>query len=341
MKAAVLHRIGEPLVIEEIPIPEIGPDEVLVRTHTCGVCRTDVHIQDGLAYVPNLPHIPGHEPSGEIVDVGKHVTGLEPGQRVVPHLFVAGSDCPYTRSGQHAQAMHLRGILGVTIPGGFAEYFKVPARNLLVLPDAVSSEIGGLVSCAAITAVHAFRKAKLQVNDTAVVLGVGGIGLLLVQLLHASGVRTLAVDQNDASLPQAVAAGACKAVPIGETAAGRLVQEWAGGEREGVDCVFELVGRAATMKAAAGFVRRGGTIVVIGEEAEFPAVDTIQIAQKELQLIGSRNGGLQDARDALEFMAQGIIRPVIAARFPLQEINLALAAVRRGTVRGRAVVTLD
>ena len=84
----------------------------------------------------------------------------------------------------------------------------------------------------------------------------------------------------------------------------------------------------------------GRQIIVSGEEAEFPALDTIQIAQQELQIIASRNGGLQDARDALAFMAQGIIRPVIAARFPLDQINFALAAVRQGTIRGRAVVTM-
>src|SRR4029077_19438709 len=136
-KAAVLVRVGEPLVIQDVPVPEIGPDEVLIETHACGVCRTDLHIQDGLAYVPSLPHIPGHEPAGAIVEYGRDVTGLRAGprggpqpllavagpragQRVVPHLFVALADCPYTRTGQHAQAMHLRGILGVTMPGGFA-----------------------------------------------------------------------------------------------------------------------------------------------------------------------------------------------------------------------------
>jgi len=340
MKAAVLVRVGEPLSIEEMPIPELGPDEVLVETHTCGVCRTDLHIQDGLAYVPVLPHIPGHEPAGAIVEVGRDVTGLRPGQRVVPHLFVARADCFYTRAGQHAQAMHLKGILGVTMPGGFAEYFKAPARNLLVLPESVPCDIGGLTSCAVITAVHAYRKALLQVNDTAVVLGVGGIGLVLVQLLHAAGIRTLAVDRDSASLEQAALAGAETSLAIETADACGLVENWAGGERGGVDCVFELVGKGATMKAAAGFVRRGGQIVVIGEEAEFPALDTIQIAHKELRIIGSRNGGLQDARDALALMDQGIVRPVIAVRYPLDQINLALEAVRKGAIRGRAVVTM-
>jgi propanol-preferring alcohol dehydrogenase len=340
MKAAVLRRVGEPLVLEQVPVPEIAADEVLVHTHSCGICRTDLHIQDGLAYVPSLPHIPGHEPAGVIVEVGRDVASLKPGQRVVPHLFVIESECPYTRSGQHAQAMHLRGILGVTMPGGFAEYFKAPARNLLVLPDSVPFDIGGLTSCAVVTAVHACRQARLEASDTAVVLGAGGIGLLIVQLLRAAGVRTLAADRDSASLDQAGRAGAERCVAIDTPELCELVRSWAAGQKGGVDCVFELVGKAETMRAAAGFLRRGGQIVVIGEEPEFPSIDTILIAQKELRLIGSRNGGLQDARDALALMDQAVIRPVIAARYPLDQINLALDAVRGGAIRGRAVVTI-
>jgi D-arabinose 1-dehydrogenase-like Zn-dependent alcohol dehydrogenase len=340
MKAAVLHRVGEPLTIEEVPVPEIGPDEVLVETYTCGICRTDLHIQAGLAYVPSLPHILGHEPGGVIVDVGRNVSGLRPDQRVVPHLFVIEEECPFTRAGDHAQARHLRGILGVTLPGGFAEFFKAPARNLLLLPDSVPYDAGGLTSCAMVTAVHAYRRAALQVDETAVVLGAGGIGLILVQLLHAAGIRTLAVDRELASLKQAVEAGAVETLVIDEGDTGRLIRDWANGERAGFDCVFELVGRASTMKVAAECVRRGGQIVVIGEEAEFPAVDTIQIAQKELRIVGSRNGGLQDARDALAMLARGTIRPAIAARYPLERINEALASVRGGAIRGRAVVTI-
>ena len=115
---------------------------------------------------------------------------------------------------------------------------------------------------------------------------------------------------------------------------------FAASEADGVDCVFELVGLARTMRLAGEFVRRCGKLVVIGEEAEYPAIDTIRIAQRELQIIGSRNGGMQDARDALRWMAEGVIRPPIAARFPLARINEAFDLVRRGDAHGRVVVTV-
>jgi propanol-preferring alcohol dehydrogenase len=340
MKAAVLHQLGKPFAIEDVPVPRIGPDDVLVETRTCGICRTDLHLQDGLAYVPALPHIPGHEPAGVVAEVGMDVTSVKIGQRVVPHLFIAGSECRHTRSGQHAQAAHLQGILGVTRPGGFAEYFTAPARNLLALPPEVPFDAGGLTSCAVITAVHAFRKAALQVGETAVVLGAGGIGLILVQLLKAAGVRVFAVDCRESSRQQALQAGAELALDVGAGDTGERLREATATCGDGVDAVFELVGKAATMQAAAGCVRRGGQIVVIGEEAEFPAIDTIQIAQRELRICGARNGGMQDALDALDLMARGVIRPVIAARFPLEQLNEALACVRRGEVGGRVVVTI-
>jgi propanol-preferring alcohol dehydrogenase len=341
VRAAVLKAIGQPLAVEEVPDPMLAADEVLVETRTCGICRTDLHIQEGLAYVPALPHIPGHEPAGVVAAVGRDVADVKVGQAVVPHLFVFDRDCCYTRRGEHAQAMHLRGIIGVSLPGGFAESVKAPARNLLPLPDGVSFALGGLASCAVITAVHAYRKAALGPLETAVVLGAGGIGLILIQLLHAAGVRAVAVDRSPACLEGARQAGAERTVLIDDPTAVEQIRALAGADQDGVDCAFELVGRADTMKFAAASVVRGGRTIVIGEEAEYPAIDTITLAQRELQIIGSRNGGLQDARDALELLARGVLRPRIAGQFPLERINDALELVRSGQARGRVIITCN
>lgn len=340
MKAAVLRKIGQPFDLEDVPMPEIGPDEVLVETRTCGICRTDLHIQDGFAYVPRLPHIPGHEPAGVIVDVGREVCGLKAGQRVVPHLFVSGRDCFYSRTGLHAQAMHLDGIIGVTLNGAFAEYFKAPARNLLPLPDHVPFDAGGLVSCAVITAVHAYRKSGLQTNDTAVVLGAGGIGLILIQLLKSAGVRVVGVARSEESLKLAKQYGADLAVSTTLHDAVEQIRGFAGPSSDGVHCVFEMVGNDQTMKAAAEYVMRCGRVVVIGEEADYPAINTARIAQRELEIIGSRNGGIQDALDSIEMLARGIIRPPIAERFPLDRINEAMEHVRGSKAHGRVVITV-
>jgi D-arabinose 1-dehydrogenase-like Zn-dependent alcohol dehydrogenase len=310
---------------------------VLVQVHTCGICRTDLHIQDGLAYVPSLPHVPGHEPAGVVAEVGPGVETLRVGDRVVPHLFVRSADCRYTRAGHDAQATHLQGIIGVTLPGGFAEFLKAPAANLLRLPAEVPFETGGLTACAAVTAVHAFRTSGLRLGDAAAVLGAGGIGLIVVQLLKAAGVRVLALDRAPAPRAAALEAGADAAGSVdgGTPEAARV---FSGPDGQGVDVVFDLVGRTATVASAASCLRRGGTLVVIGEEAEPIGLDTTEVAQRELRIAGARNGGLQDARDALDFMARGVIRPRVAATYPLERINEALETVRQGRVCGRVVV---
>jgi D-arabinose 1-dehydrogenase-like Zn-dependent alcohol dehydrogenase len=338
MKAALLTAIAKPLVITDVPRPEIGPDEVLIETRTCGICRTDVHIQDGLAYVPSLPHVPGHEPAGVVAALGERVAGLAVGQRVVPHLFLTCGQCHYCRTGRDAQCADVAGIIGVTTSGGFAEFFKAPARNLLVLPDAVPFDAGGLTSCAVITAVHAYRRARIHVGDAVVVLGAGGIGQIMVQILKHAGARVVALSRSQKSLELAAACGADGCIRFGDSDMAEQVVEFANGL--GASCVFDCVGTATSMQTAAACAARGGQIIVIGEEPEFPAIDTIQIAQRELEIIGSRNGSKQDAVDALQWLAQGIIRPPIVKRLPLEEINAGLQLVRDGSAHGRVVVVV-
>jgi propanol-preferring alcohol dehydrogenase len=337
MKAAILPGLRQPFRIEEVPVPKLGPDEVLIETRACGLCRTDLHIQDGLAYTPSFPHVPGHEPAGVVFAVGERVDNVLAGQRVTLHLFLTCGSCCYCRSGRDAQCSRVEGIIGVTQPGGFAQYFKAPARNLLPLPDTVSFEAGGLVSCAVITAVHAYRRARLQVNDTAVVIGAGGIGRMLVQLLRAAGLRVAAVSRSASSLAAASQDGAVLTVSSDDGDTAEQVNSFTSGE--GAHCVFDCVGTAATMKAAAQFSRRCGQIVVIGEEPEFPPIDTIEIAQRELEIIGSRNGSTQDGADAIQLIAAGIIRPPVAARYPLEGLNEAMQVLRAGQAGGRLVIT--
>ena len=338
MKAAVLHEIGQPFRIEESPLPKIGPDEVLIETRSCGICRTDIHIQDGLAYVPTLPQVIGHEPSGVVSAVGERVQGFRAGDRVIPHLFLTCGQCCYCRNGQDAQCSDVRGIIGVTEGGGFAEYFKAPARNLLKLPDEVPFDLGGLVSCAVITAVHAYRRARVRVNDTVVVLGAGGIGQILIQILKHAGARVVAWSRSQKSLDIADQLGADLVVSLADEGAPQQIKDWSG--TDGANIVFECVGYARTMKLAGDALTRGGQIVVIGEEAEYPEIDTIQIAQREIEIIGSRNGSKQDAADALEWMAVGVIAPPIYQHFSLDGLNDAMQLVRDGKAHGRVVITV-
>lgn len=222
--------------------------------------------------------------------------------------------------------------------GRLCRVLQARVRNLLHLPESVSFEAGGLTSCAVITAVHAYRRARVRVGDAVVVLGTGGIGQILIQILKHAGARIVGISRSSQSLELAQAAGADLCLLFDDPALVPQVIEFADGT--GAACVFECVGVAASMKAAADVLMRGGQIVVIGEEPDFPAIDTIQIAQRELEIIGSRNGSKQDAVDALAWMAQGIVRPPIVKRLPLDEINAGLQLVRDGVAHGRVVITI-
>ena len=331
-----MRQVRAPLTIEDVPIPAIGPDEVLVESRTSGICGTDLHILDGHGYVPPLPHILGHEPSGVVAEVGRNVTGLRPGDRVVPHLFMTCDCCYYCRVGRHQQCLDVRGIIGVLCHGAFAEYFKAPAANLFRLPDSVPFDTGGLIADAVVTSVHAVKRSAVRVGETAVVVGAGGIGQVLIQLLKAAGLRVVATARSEEKLRIAREMGADLALSPSDSATKAAIQDFSAG---GAHCVFDCVGTAQTMRDSANYVMRGGRIVVIGEEPQFPSIDTTEIAQRELEIIGSRNGTRQDTVEAIRLMESGVIQPFIAARFPLEQANEALEMMRRDAP-GRIVVEI-
>ena len=338
MKAAVMHEVGRPLQLLNVPTPEIGPEEVLVETRSCGICGTDLHILKGFGYVPPLPHILGHEPAGIVAAVGTQVKDFKPGDHVAPHLFMNCGNCYYCRVGRHQQCTELKGILGVLVPGAFAEYFKAPAANLYRLPEQVPFDVGGLLSDAVVTSVHAFKRSDLRFGDTAVVVGCGGIGLILIQLLAAAGIKAVGVSRRDESLRLAREAGAALVVKLGNQTAADEIKRFTNGF--GAQCVFDCVGTSQTMRTSADCVMRCGRIVVIGEEHDFPEINTTEIAQKELEIIGSRNGTRQDTVEAIRLLEAGIVKPIIAQRFPLEEINEAFDFMRQGAV-GRVVIMVN
>lgn len=338
MRAARLHTIGGLIQIDEVPTPEIGDDEVLVRTRTCGVCRTDLHKIDGLGHLQTLPHTLGHEAAGVVAQTGRNVTNLNVGQPVVPHDFFTCGQCYYCRVGRDSLCVRPK-VFGSTVSGGFADYFAAPAKNLFELPEHTPFEQAGLISCAVITALHAFRRSELCLNDTAVVLGAGNVGQNLIQILKLARVQVIAIDRSQAKLQIASQLGADFVLDADAADAPQQIKAFAGGD--GVQSVFDIVGLSSTSKAAADYVMRGGRIVLIGEEPEFLMIDSTQIAQRELEIIGSRNGSRQDIIDAISMVGAGLISPLIAHRFPLVDINEALALMRSGEAEGKIVIEVS
>jgi D-arabinose 1-dehydrogenase-like Zn-dependent alcohol dehydrogenase len=337
VKAAVLHATRQPLSIEAVPDPVPGPTDVLVETRACGICGTDVHIQDGWGYTPDLPFVMGHEPSGVVAAVGKDVARFRPGDRVIPNIFFTCGDCLYCRTNRETQCLQLNGILGVLKHwGGYGAYFRAPARQVFHLPDAVSFTEGAIVADAVVTALHAVRAGRVIAGETVVVIGIGGCGGAAVQICTLSGARVIAVDVTPAKQAHALALGAETALIASQDTAQAILDLTEG---LGAACVIDAVGSTTTLATGVDCLASGGRLVVLGYTQERYPLDPRRVAVRELEIIGVRSGGRQHTADALRLVADQRWKSIVSDRFPLEQVNEALALLRGGSALGRVVLT--
>ncbi len=337
MLAAVIEA-PQQLVLKDVPTPDPGPGEVLVEVHASGVCGTDLHILQG-EYWGDYPRIPGHEFSGIVAALGDGVTGLRIGDRVAINPNLPCGRCRYCLRGQVNLCTDNTAV-GVTRDGGFAEYCAVPAALALPLPETVSLLAGALaepVSCC----LHGMDRARPRVGDTAVILGGGTIGLILMQLaLHAGAARVVIVEPLPAKRDLALRLGATAAldpVALGEGLGEAVLQACAGA----ADLVVEAAGRQETAQQALRLVSPGGTVLFFGvcpPDAEV-ALRPHDVFFHEQTLVGSYINPFTCIR-ALDLLAAGVVQvePLISHQLALPQTAEAFALVARGEAT-KAVVT--
>jgi L-iditol 2-dehydrogenase len=288
MKALVLREYMK-LVYEDVPRPDVAPDDVLVRVEACGICGSDVHGLDGSTGRRQPPLIMGHEAAGTIADFGPSVKGWASGDRVTFDSTIYRLDDWYTRRGLY-NLSDGRMVLGVSPGeyrrhGAFAEYVAVPQHILYRVPESVSFEQAAMVEPVAVAA-HAVSLAPIAVGDTAVVVGAGMIGLCLVQLLRAAGcARVFAVDLEAEKLDLARRLGAD--VGLDPQRADVAAEAARATEGRGADVSFEAVGITATVKTAIAAVRRGGTVTLVGNLSPTVEVPLQAVVTRQLRLQGS------------------------------------------------------
>ena len=288
MKALVLREYGK-LVYEDVPRPELAPDEVLVDVEACGICGSDVHGLDGSTGRRQPPLIMGHEASGVVEGVGPAVRGWAPGDRVTFDSTIYRLDDWYTRRGLY-NLSDGRMVLGVSPGeyrrhGAFAEYVAVPQHILYRVPESVSFEQAAMVEPVAVAA-HAVGLTPVAVGDTAVVVGAGMIGLCLVQVLRAAGCsRVFAVDLEEQRRALARTLGAEVGLDPQKADVAKAVAEAT--EGRGADVAFEAVGITATVKTAIGSVRRGGTVTLVGNVSPAVEIPLQAVVTRQLRLQGS------------------------------------------------------
>jgi L-iditol 2-dehydrogenase len=325
MKAAVWYG-GKDIRIEDVPVPKIKDDEVLVKVKAVSICGSDLHAYRGLSKRRVPPLVMGHEFSGEIANMGGKVKNLKEGERVVVEPIVSCGTCRLCRLGRNNICEKLQ-LVGLHLSGAFSEYVAVPAKKCYLLPTKVSFEEAALVEPLAV-AVHAVHLASFEKNEAIAIIGSGAIGLMTLQVAKNSGVGKIVVlDTLDYRLELAQKLGATTTINVTkEDPLQKILGEG------GVDTVFEAVGRQETVQQGLAMARTGGKVMVIGMLEAIMQLPMLDITVKELDLQGSYGYTSDDFRQALKLIAQGKVnvKPLITHLLPLDEIKKGFEILSQG-----------
>jgi propanol-preferring alcohol dehydrogenase len=348
MKAMVLPAAGKPLEPRQMPVPRIGPNDALLRVRVAGIGLTIVIMTRDPGRVTSFPRIPGHELTGEVVEVGSDVTNVKVGDRAVCHFYLTCRACPACRSGRETLCSAFRGYVGMACDGTYAEYMAVPALNLCPIPAEVPDLDAAVASDAIATSLHACREeARVGPGDRVLIVGAGGgVGIHGVQMAKLCGGWVLAADLTDAKLEMAKAMGADELIDVRRGDLAEQVLQATDGR--GVDAALDIVASSETLEAGLRSLAREGRLVIIGSrpprvfgvDPTF-RVDPQLMLYKMLEIHGSRNVNLAEIAQTLELMRQRRIKAVVTRTFPLEGAEEAHELVRANGRVGRAALILE
>jgi NAD+-dependent secondary alcohol dehydrogenase Adh1 len=340
MKAARLHAYHEQLKMDEVDEPKaVGPHDVIVRIGAAGLCRTDLHIQEGQWAEKSqvvLPYTPGHENAGWIHEVGSDVSNVEVGDTVIVHPFITCGLCHACRRGDD---MHCENgsFPGINRDGGFADLLLTSARSVVKLdPSLQPADIAALAD-AGLTAIHAVKKAipVLGSGTKCVVIGAGGLGHIGIQCLKAyTPTEIIVVDPSEKALGLARELGADHTVKVDGTSHIDTVQELTDGT--GAQAIIDFVGEKGAIEDGVAMIEDGGFYYVIGY-GENVNVPTIDIISREISFIGNLVGTYADLQDLMTLTAQGKVA-LHTSTYPLDAINDAMADLDGGRLQGRGIL---
>ena len=321
MKALMLTAYNE-FEFMDVPVPEIGADDVLVQVKACGICGSDIHGMTGGSGRRIPPIIMGHEASGVIVETGLKVTGWQTGDRVTFDSTIYCGECHFCRKGL-INLCDQRRVLGVSCAeyrqhGAFADYVAVPQHILYRLPDEVTFAYGAMVEPVSI-AVHAVSRLPVRLDDTAVVVGSGMIGLLVIQTLRAAGCgNIIAVDLNEFRLDCALQMGADLALNPKNSDVPAEIHKFTRGY--GADVAVEVVGATPTLQMALMSLGKGGSLALVGNLAPSVDLPLQTVVTRQLTVLGSAASCGQYPA-SLNMIARGSINveTLISAIAPLSE----------------------
>jgi dehydrogenase len=328
MKAAVVPKIGGKWEVKEVPTPHPATNQVLIKMHASGLCYTDVHITEGHVPTGAFPRTIGHEPAGEIVEVGEGVTSRKIGDRVgVPWFQASCGRCEWCLRGKPMFCAQMIGT-GIGIQGSHAEYMVAYADATMLLPDGLTYEQAAPVFCAGYTVWSGLRWANPKPHERIAVVGIGGLGHLALQYSKAAGFETIAITHSKDKEELVHKLGADIVVSDGQ------------GLREagGADIILATSNSYKVAADTLRGLRPDGRLMFIGGSDEpFTIPSPGEFLANRHQIIGSQQNGREYLYEALDYVAKGRVK-VMAETFPLDDIADAYEKVANGKVRFRAVI---
>jgi D-arabinose 1-dehydrogenase-like Zn-dependent alcohol dehydrogenase len=342
MKAMLLRGPNLPFELVQRPDPVAGPGEAVARVITCGSGLTIQHAKAGRRRIP-FPRIIGHEIAAEIVEIGAGVSGLKIGDGVTAYFYLNCGHCRWCQSNLEPLCVNSGGQVGLNCDGGYAEYIKLPAHIFIRLPDGLDykahpAEVG-VVTDALATPYKVLSRARVRAGETVAVIGAGG-GLGIHQLMMAkwARARVIAVDTRAAKFDACRKAGADEVV---DASAGRVAEQLldlTGGN--GVDVVIDYVSATATLEAGAKALGRRGRLVTLGGAGQPFQASSMDMLNKEQDLLGSRYVTRREILETLDLVARGEVFPLVSDVRPLEEAEAVHERVERGEVIGRAALRI-
>jgi NAD+-dependent secondary alcohol dehydrogenase Adh1 len=339
MKAARLHAYHDALKLDSIEEPKIdGPLDVIVRIGAAGLCRTDLHIQEGQWAEKSevvLPYTPGHENAGWIHEIGAGVTNVEVGDTVIVHPFISCGLCLPCRVGDDMHCLN-GSFPGINRDGGFADLLKTSARSVVKLDTSLQPKDIAALADAGLTAIHAVKKAIpiLTAGTRAVVIGAGGLGHIGIQCLKAmTPAEIIVIDPSEKALALAGEMGADQTVKVDGSHVDTVKQMTDG---LGAEAIIDFVGEKGAIEDGIAMVRDGGFYYVIGygENINIPTIDVIS---REISFIGNLVGTYADLQELMTLTAQGQVS-LHTSTYPLDAINDAMADLDGGRLQGRGIL---
>jgi len=325
MKAVLFREHGGPhkLSYEDLPVPTIGPDEALIRVKACALNHLDIWIRQGNpAYPMPLPHVSGSDIAGVIEQVGPQVQGMKPGDRVFVSPGISCWSCELCLAGRDNMCKSY-GLVGAMTFGGYAEYAKVPARNLLPIPGDLNFEQAAAFPLVSVTAWHMlFTLADLKRGETVLIMGAGsGVGHVAIQMAKLTGARVITSVGSDDKIDRAKAVGADEVINHTKEKVAARVRELTAGH--GVDVVIEHIG-PDVWDVCMESLGKGGRLITCGATTGAEVKLNLRyLFSRQLTIKGSYMGTRAELVKAAEWVGQGKLKPVIDRTFPLAEARAA------------------